>query len=43
MRKGVNKYQIEYIKNLTSHEHKNELIEIFNECTRVLFNEYMNS
>jgi hypothetical protein len=35
----LNKYQLEYIKDLT-HEYKNELIEIFNECIKA-FNELM--
>jgi hypothetical protein len=35
----LNKYQINYIKNL-SHEEKNDLFDIFNECVRI-FNETM--
>jgi hypothetical protein len=37
--RALNKYQIEYTKDL-SHEYKNELIEIFNECI-IAFNELM--
>lgn len=37
----LNSYQLEYIRNLTSHELKNELIEVFNECIKG-FNEIIN-
>jgi hypothetical protein len=39
MRKGVNKYQLEYIKEIQD-EYKYELIEIFNDCVR-MFNDIM--
>ena len=37
----LNSYQLEYVRNLTSHELKNELIEIFNECIKG-FNEFIS-
>lgn len=39
--RALNSYQLEYIRNLTSHELKNELIEIFNECIK-MFNELIS-
>lgn len=37
----LNSYQLEYVRNLTSHELKNELIEVFNECIKG-FNEIIS-
>jgi len=36
----LNEYQLQYIKDL-SHEHKNEIFDIFNSCTK-LYNEVFN-